>query len=114
MKHRLLVLLLISFGLNAHAQNWSSFLDPTRAIDWSSAGFSIPNYTTPCTTQPTLLTGSGNASANTAAIESALASCDSSHNLVQIPAGTYYIAGIDFAPQGFQVIRGAGANQTKL
>jgi len=39
---------------------WSGILDPSREIDWPNAGFTIPNYTAPCATQPTLLSGSGN------------------------------------------------------
>jgi hypothetical protein len=63
-----LVFFLVLLSIGAQAQNWSTFLDSSRAVDWSGAGFTIPNYATPCATQPTLLTGSGNASANTAAI----------------------------------------------
>ncbi len=51
---RLLVLLTV-FSLTASAQNWSSFLDPSRAVDWSGAGFSIPTYSVNCSNQPTLL-----------------------------------------------------------
>ncbi len=108
------VFLLAFFCLSAHAQNWSTFLDNSRAIDWSGVGFSIPNYTVPCVTQPSLLAGSANAAANTKAIDAALASCDATHNVVNLPAGTYYVAGIDFGTQGFEVLRGAGANQTDL
>lgn len=100
---------------SAHAQAWSTFLDRTRAIDWmQGVGFTIPNYTVNCSTQPTLETGSGSASANTTAIENALASCDATHNVVNLPAGTYYVAGITFPDHGHQVLRGAGANQTTL
>jgi hypothetical protein len=94
-------------------QSSSSFLDSSRALtNWSGAGFSIPAYTVPCSTQPSLLTGSGNASANTTAIQNALASCDATHNVVNLPAGTFYLAGVTFGTQGKQVLRGAGANQT--
>lgn len=113
MKLRLLFLL-VSFSIGAQAQNWSTFLDSSRAVDWSSAGFTIPNYTVPCTNQPTLLTGSSNASANTTAIQNALASCNATHNVVNLPSGTYYVAGITFGSQGQQVLRGAGANSTDL
>jgi|HubBroStandDraft_6_1064221.scaffolds.fasta_scaffold01206_2 hypothetical protein len=98
-------------------QGWSSFLDPSRAIDWSSTrtGFTIPNLTTPCATQPTLTANSASAAAaNATAIQNALASCDASHNVVSIPAGTYYVAGIAFGGQGYQVLRGAGPNSTRL
>jgi hypothetical protein len=49
--------LLVLFSISAQAQNWSTFLDSSRAVDWSSTGFTIPNYTVNCATQPTLLTG---------------------------------------------------------
>jgi hypothetical protein len=113
MNHRLLFLLVL-FSISAQAQNWSTFLDSSRATTWQgNAGFTIPNYSVNCATQPTLRTGSGNASANTTAIQNALASCDAMHNVVNLPAGTYYVAGITF--QGSkQVLRGAGANQTDL
>lgn len=109
-----LLFLLAAFSLSANAQPWSTFLNPSRAIDWTSAGFTIPNYTANCSTQPSLQTGSSHASANTTAINNALASCDSSHNVVHIPAGTYYVAGISFPDHGHQVLRGAGAIQTTL
>lgn len=114
---RFLVLLLILPAVNqiAFSQAWSTFLDHSRAIDWSSAGFTIPNYTANCSVQPTLsANNSGAASANTQAIQSALASCDATHNVVNIPSGTYYVAGITFGTKGHQVLRGAGPNATAL
>ena len=89
-----LLLFLVGFSLTASAQNWSPFLDPSRAVDWTSAGFTIPNYTANCATQPSLATGSGAASANATAIQNALNSCDATHNVVNIPAGTFYTVGI--------------------
>ena len=112
--YRLVALLLACAPLAAHSQSWSSFLDQSRAIDWSAAGFTIPNYTSNCATQPTLATGIGSAAANTVAIQAALASCDSTHNVVNVPAGTYYVAGWTYGAQGKQVVRGAGPNSTYL
>jgi hypothetical protein len=112
--NRRLLFLLVLFSVSAQAQNWTPFLDSSRAIDWSSAGFTIPNYTANCATQPTLQTGSSNAGANKTAIQNALNSCDSSHNVVNIPAGTYYVTSITFGNQGHQVLRGAGPNSTTL
>ncbi len=113
MSYRLLFLLVL-FSTSAHAQNWSTFLDSSRAINWSSAGFTIPNYTVVCSTQPSLTAGSSAASANATAIHNALASCDATHNVVNIPAGTYYVTGVYFGTQGNQVLRGAGPNSTDL
>lgn len=109
-----LLLFLVGFSLTASAQNWSQFLDPSRAVDWTSAGFTIPNYTTNCATQPSLATGSGAASANTTSIQNALNSCDATHNVVNIPAGTFYTNGILYGTQGKQVLRGAGPNSTTI
>jgi len=116
-KCKLLVLLLLAAasGLSAYSQAWSTFLDSSRAIDWTGAGFTVPNYTTNCPVQPALTANSsGAASTNTKAIQSALASCDAAHNVVNIPAGTYYVAGITFGSQGNQILRGAGASSTDL
>ena len=114
MKHRLLFLLAAS-SLPAFPQAWSTFLDPSRAINWTSAGFTIPSYTTNCPTQPALTANSSSAaSANTTAIQNALASCDATHNVVNIPAGTYYVAGWTYGSQGAQVVRGAGPKSTHI
>jgi hypothetical protein len=99
----------------AQSPLWSNQLDPSRAENWqANAGFKIPAYTVPCSTQPSLLTGSGNAGANATAIQNALASCDATHNVVNLPAGTYYVEGIQFGSQGKEVLRGAGANLTDI
>ncbi len=113
MNHRLLFLLVL-FSISAQAQNWSTFLNPSRAVNWSSAGFTIPSYTTACPTQPTLQAGSASAAANATAIQNALASCTSTQNVVNIPAGTWYVTALSFGTQGQQVLRGAGPNSTDL
>jgi len=114
MKHRLLFLL-AAFSLSAYPQAWSTFLNPSRAIDWTSAGFTIPSYTVNCSTQPTLTANSSSAAAaNSTAIQNALASCDATHNVVNIPAGTYYVAGWTYGTQGKQVVRGAGPMSTTV
>jgi hypothetical protein len=116
MYRRFLVLLflLAAFSQKVFPQAWSTFLDPSRAINWTGVGFAIPNYTTNCAIQPTLATGSGAAAANTAAIQTALASCDATHNVVNIPAGTWYVAGWTYGFQGKQVVRGAGPKSTTI
>lgn len=111
-------LLLVVIACGAQAQPWSTFLDPSRAIDWSlaanRAGFTIPSYTVTCVTQPTLTAGSAAAATNTSTIQGALNSCDATHNVVSIPAGTWYVAGLTFGTQGHQVLRGAGPKSTTL
>src|SRR5215831_16258497 len=102
MKHRLLFLI-AAISLSAYSQPWSTFLNSSRAIDWSSAGFSIPNYTVNCSTQPSLTANSsGAAGTNATAIQNALNSCDATHNVVNIPAGTYYVSGITYPSHGKQ------------
>jgi len=98
-------------------QSWSSFLDTSRATTWAgNAGFTIPSYTVACSgSSPSLATGRGNATANATAIQNALATCDSTHNVVNLPSGTYYVAGIQYpAGQSHVVLRGAGASSTYL
>lgn len=108
-------LLFATFGLCVYAQSWSTFLDPSRAINWTSAGFTIPSYSTPCSTQPSLTANSSSAAnANATSIQNALNSCDSTHNVVSIPSGTYYVAGFQFGYQGNEVLRGAGPKVTKI
>lgn len=97
------------------AQPWADFIDETRAVDWSTAGFTIPAYDTACSTQPSLTPDSaGSAAANTTAIQNALASCDATHNVVNIAAGTFYVDGWTYGSQGKQVVRGAGPTQTHI
>ncbi len=96
------------------AQTSSGFLNSSRAIDWTSAGFTIPAYSVNCTTQPSLSAGSSAATANASSIQNALNSCDATHNVVNIPAGTWYVAGITYPSHGQQVLRGAGPSATQL
>ena len=106
--------LILALASPAFAQSWSTFLDPTRAVDWSGVGFTIPNYTVNCATQPSLATGSGNAAANGSSIQAALTACGGTGKAVNLPAGTYYTTGFHYDPAGQEVLRGAGASSTKL
>lgn len=113
MKRLLLIIALLPVPVMA--QNWSTFIDSSRAYDWTTGvGFTIPSYSVNCSTQPTLTAGSGSAAANATAIVNALASCDATHNVVNIASGTFYVAAITYPSHGKQVIRGAGPNSTKL
>jgi hypothetical protein len=104
---------IVSLSTLSFGQAWSGILDPSRAVSWSP-GFTIPAYTVPCSTQPTLLAGNSNASANTTAIQNAMASCDATHNVINVPSGTYYVAGLTYPSQGHMVLRGAGASSTYI
>ena len=108
------VVLALLLSATAFGQSWSTFLDTSRAIDWTGAGFSVPAYSVACSTQPSLTAGSGNASTNTTSIQNSLNSCDATHNVVSLPTGTYYIAGLKFGTQGKQVLRGSGPGTTTL
>lgn len=100
----------------ANAQPWSTFLDASRAIDWTPvSSLSIPNYTTACSgSPPSLLAGSGNDTANSAAIVAAMNTCDATHNVVTLPSGTFYIAGLRYPFKGKIVLRGVSPNSTYL
>jgi hypothetical protein len=95
------------------AQKWAGILDPSRATDWTTAGVvgDIPSGAWPnCTTAAcnTLLGGSVTATS----IQSALASAPA-NSVVRIPAGTFSVAAFNFTTSNV-VLRGAGADQTKL
>jgi regulation of enolase protein 1 (concanavalin A-like superfamily) len=95
--------------------NWSEFINSSRAINWSGAGFTIPAYSTNCVVQPRLTPNSSSAAAaNAIAIQNALSSCDETHNVVTVPAGTYYVTNWTYGAQGHQVVRGAGPKSTYL
>lgn len=102
----------------AYSAAWSTFIDPTRAVDWSGAGFTIPPYSVNCATQliggNALTAGSGAATTNANNIMTALNSCDGTHNVVNVPTGTWYVANFSFGTQGNQVLRGAGPNSTYI
>ena len=113
-KHLVFFLLLLSFPILSAAQNWSGILDPSRAINWASAAAgAIPPRTFICAT-PSLAAGTGAASANATAINSAIAHCKSGQ-VMSLPAGTWYIGSrILFDNKSNVTLRGAGADQTFL
>ena len=107
----LIVIFLLAISETSFGQAWKGVLSSSRAIDWSSAGAGSAPTRSACSTQPSLLTGSGNASANTTALGNAIAAC--SGYQVNIPAGTYYLAGLAIQTNNVTVA-GAGADQTTL
>jgi hypothetical protein len=95
----------------AYAQAWKGIVAPSRAIDWTHAGATIPTVTKPCATQP--------ASSSIADIQTAIDADigGSSYCVINIPAGTTHVSGtLTFNHQGNAnlVLRGAGADQTSL
>ncbi|HYL16391.1 MAG TPA: right-handed parallel beta-helix repeat-containing protein [Terriglobales bacterium] len=102
------IMLLLMTPTSARGQLWSGIIDPSRAINWSTAGIpgGIPNRTTICTTL--------NSGATAAQINSALAACPR-EQVVFLSAGTYNLSsGIDFAGKSNVTLRGAGPDQTLL
>lgn len=98
---------------SARAQQWTGIIAPTRAADWTSSGVvgGIPSAswsncsTTACST---LLSGSVTATT----IQNALASAPA-NTVVRIPAGTFSVGAFDITKSNV-VLRGAGADQTRL
>lgn len=116
----LFLLISILFLLSACSygqQLWNGAISSGRAINWVNAGVTggIPTRTTACSTQPSLAAGSGNASANTSSINSAITACAGTSTVINLPAGTWYVAGgIGVNAKSNYTLRGAGADQTIL
>jgi hypothetical protein len=97
--------ILLCLSTRSQAQ---TVLDPSRKIDWSSAGVvgGIPVRTTICATL--------SAGATAAQINSAIASCPA-NQVVSLGAGTYSLSsGISFVGRHNVTLRGAGSDLTKL
>jgi hypothetical protein len=103
-----LFLLLAALGMSAHAQNWSGIIDPSRAINWTTAGVvgGIPDSSwAQC--------GSTIAAGATAAtIQTAINNCSANH-FVLLGAGTFNLS-TGLTLKSNVVLRGQGANQTIL
>ena len=46
----LVFLIVLGHTTKSHAQAWAGIIEPSRAVDWSRAGTSIPTRTTICAT----------------------------------------------------------------
>lgn len=105
---KLLFFLVLLAPLPGFAQLWSGVLDPTRAIDWTTAGISggIPSGTwTQC--GATLTPSGGDDTSN---IQNALNAC-AANQFVLLSNATFNLNGtVNIPPQ--TVLRGGGANQT--
>jgi hypothetical protein len=105
----LCALALFGLSVEAHAQNWSGILDPSRAIDWSHNGAAIQSRATLCSTsQCSALGPSSTAAQINAAVQSA-----SSGQVVLLPAGTYNLSGGINLKAGI-TLRGNGPSSTIL
>ena len=111
----LLILIIVGVSVHGYAQLWSGILDPTRAIDWSTAGIpgGIPSgsWTQSGSTIAASACGDGSSDC-TSTIQAALNSCGTSH-YVLLGAGTFLLNGGLTVPSNC-ALRGAGANQTIL
>jgi hypothetical protein len=97
--------MLFAFSFCGQAQQWTSILSSSQAINWSNSGVGgIPARATNC--------ASLTSSATVTQINSALASCTSGET-VYLAAGTYSITGTINVPSNV-TLRGAGANLTIL
>lgn len=114
MKYRLLFLL-AAFSLSAHAQNWSGVLDPSRAVNWSSAGATISTSRTQCTTSAcSTISAEAGGSITASQINSAIASAPA-NSYVLLPSGNISLsAGLIFNDVSNVTLRGAGSNSTFL
>jgi hypothetical protein len=102
--------LLLCFSLYSSAQKWSGIITPPRAVDWSGAGVQggIPSGSW---TQCGSTIGAYSGSATT--INNAISACGS-NQYVQLGAGTFTLSsGITWTKSNV-VLRGQGADQTKL
>jgi hypothetical protein len=106
---------LVLFGIaltpvQTFAAPWSQILDPSRAVDWSTAGIpgGIPNRTTICAT----LSSPGATTDATSLIQNALNSC-ATNGVVQLNTGTFRINSSISIPSN-RVLRGSGPQQTIL
>lgn len=96
------------------AQAWTGILDPSRAIEWSTAGVSggIPARTKVCSDIAAATYGDGKTDA-TAGIQGALNACPSGQ-VVSLSSGTFLIDGGTLAVPSNVTLRGQGANLTIL
>lgn len=98
---------------DASGQPWAGIIDPTRAIDWSTAGAgAIPARTTICSTLGTAgQSPTSVQSVTVAQINAALAACPSGQTVLLNP-GTYDTAGATIAIPSNVTLRGSGPTQT--
>lgn len=110
----MLLLLVLATPFGARAQAWSGVIDPSRAIDWSTAGVTngIPIRSTVCVTAQCNTATSAGTSATAAQLQSALNSAPSG-TVVSLASGTYTLNNCLTIPSNV-TLRGQGANTTTL
>lgn len=112
-KGTILLLLCMSWAHFGYAQQWSGILDPSRAVDWTQAGFAIREPASQCSNQSGSYSPSG--SDDAANINSLIAGCTSG-GYIQLSVGIFHFSssGLKFNAVKNVVIRGAGPDKTKL
>lgn len=110
MRHRWhwTVLACLALTSPAFAQQWSGILAAERAIDWASAGTTIPTNRTKCGSTIAAYTGTA------ATINTAIANCASGGGgYVLLGAGTFTLStGITFGGNSNVTLRGNGPDST--
>src|SRR5438094_3551275 len=96
-----------------HAQLWSGILDPSRAVDWTKAGFNIVEPASLCSNQTAPYSPSGGDDA--AKINSLIAGCTHG-GYILLSSGTFQFlsAGLKIYDISNVVLRGAGPDRTTL
>lgn len=115
MRYFVSLVLWISLVLPVQAQQWAGILDPTRAIDWSSAGIpeGIPARPLLCTTLGTAGQLPTFAQSVTAAQVSAAITACAPDRTVKLSPGTYtFTNGVTFGGKNNVTLRGSGPTQT--
>jgi hypothetical protein len=108
-------LILLCLSAYSQAQLWSGVLDPSRAVDWTQAGVQggIPSITAQCGSTIAAF-GSSSAYASPAPINIAITGCPAGQ-FVQLGSGDFYLnSGITWNGTSGVVLRGMGANNTRL
>src|ERR1041385_6886957 len=123
---KLCIVLVLTFPGIGYPQAWSGIISPTRAIDWSKAGTTIPTRNTNCATLGVAeqLPTFAQTSVTSTTINNAIINCPQGQAVFLNP-GTYTLAqGITFGKTGGcgpncnsvsnVTLRGAGADKTLI
>ncbi len=100
----------------AQNPNWSGIIASSRAVNWANAGVAggIPDASWTQCGSTIAAYGTSGSPASPATITNAIAGCGAEH-YVLLGAGAFYLnAPIDFAGTSNVVLRGSGADQTKI
>jgi hypothetical protein len=108
-------LIVLCFSSYSSGQLWSPILSSSRAVDWTQAGIpgGIPSITTQCGSTIAAYGGSGSY-ASPSTINNAIAACPSGE-FVSLGSGDFYLnSGITWSGISGVVLRGQGANNTRI